>query len=71
MRIARRGFLKGTGLAALGASGAVSNLGFARAAERANRRGIAMTIGLNRVSPSTYPGGATVTWLRQRRQGHQ
>ncbi len=56
MGIDRRRFLKGTGLAALGASGAVSNLGFAKAAARANHRGIAMTIGLNRVSPSTYPG---------------
>jgi hypothetical protein len=56
MKFARRGFLKRSGLAALGASGFPANLGFAKSAAKANQRGIAMTIGLNRISPSAYPG---------------
>ena len=55
MKFARRGFLRGTGLAALVASGFLTNPGLARATARAKARGIAMTIGLNRISPSAYP----------------
>ena len=54
MRMGRRGFLGGTGLATLGAGGILANPA-PRAAARAGQRGIAMTIGLNRVSRVHIP----------------
>ncbi|MBV8076028.1 MAG: caspase family protein [Planctomycetaceae bacterium] len=57
MRSNRRRFLRGVGLAALGAASVATKPAFAQGATaRAKPRGIAMTVGLNRLDPDHYPG---------------
>ncbi len=57
MRSNRRRFLRGVGLAAIGAAAVATKPSFGQdATARAKPRGIAMTVGLNRLDPEHYPG---------------
>ena len=76
MRSNRRRFLRGVGLAAIGAAAVATKPSFGQGTTaRAKPRGIAMTVGLNRLDPDHYPGaphygGASTTpWPSSRSPG--